>query len=223
MGRVKRACAAARRMVRSSGDPPKRRLPIMHNSFLKCSCASLLAAAVTIMVVAATAQQPGQQQKQQKQAKQPIGVPVPPLGDGPFSFDTAEQHKIRVAVVSKGLEHPWSLAFLPDGNMLVTERPGRLRMIRDGKLDPVPISGVPAVRTIGNSGLMDVALHPKFPDNKLVYLAYNKPGANKQIATALAPGRLEGGRAGAPLADVRDIFAPDWVPANAQAYDSAWV
>src|ERR1700674_723063 len=78
-------------------------------------------------------------------AQQQIGVPVPPLGNGPFVFDTAEQHKIRVSIVAKGLSHPWSLAFLPDGSMLVTERPGRLRIIRDGKLDAKPISGVPAV------------------------------------------------------------------------------
>jgi len=90
-------------------------------------------------------------------AQPPIGVPVPPLGNGPFILDTAEQHKIRVTVVTKGLSHPWSLAFLPDGNMLVTERPGRMRIVRDGKLDPRPISGVPAVLTMGNSGLMDVA------------------------------------------------------------------
>ena len=72
----------------------------------------------------------------------PIGVPVPPLGAGPWVFDTAEQHKIRVSVVTKGLSHPWALAFLPDGEMLVTERPGRLRIIRDGVLDPQPIVGV---------------------------------------------------------------------------------
>jgi len=113
-----------------------------------------------ILVVGALAQQ------------QPIGVPVPPLGNGPFVFDTAEQHKIRVTVVTKGLSHPWSLAFLPDGSMLVTERPGRLRLVRDAmrdaKLDPRPIGGVPKVLIIGNSGLMDVALHPKFAENRLV-------------------------------------------------------
>ena len=153
-------------------------------------------------------------------AQQPIGVPVAPLGDGPFVFDTAEQHKIRVSVVAKGLEHPWSLVFLPDGSMLVTERPGRLRIIRDvmrdGKLDPKPITGVPAVRTIGNSGLMDVALHPKFTENKLVYLTYNKPGPNKTIATVLARGRLENGA----LTDVRDIFTADWLPEDANGYNS---
>src|SRR6266567_927849 len=93
--------------------------------------------------------------------QQPIGVPVPPLGAGPFVLDTAEQHKIRVTVVTKGLVHPWSVAFLPDGSMLVTERPGRLRVIRDGVLDPKPVSGVSDVRTKGNGGLMDIALHPR--------------------------------------------------------------
>ena len=152
--------------------------------------------------------------------QQPIGVPVTQLGDGPFVFDTAEQHKIRVSVVAKGLSHPWSLAFLPDGSMLVTERPGRLRLIRDvtrdAKLDPKPITGVPKVLTIGNSGLMDVALHPKFAENKLVYLTYNKPGPNKQIATVLARGRLENGA----LVDFRDIFTADWLPEDANGYNS---
>jgi len=152
-------------------------------------------------------------------AQQPIGVPVAPLGNGPFVFDTAEQHKIRVSVVTKGLEHPWSLVFLPDGSMLVTERPGRLRVIRDGKLDPKPITGVPAVRLIGNSGLMDVALDPKFAENKLVYLTYNKPGPNKTIATALARGRLENGA----LMDVKDIFVADWLPEDANGYNSRMV
>ena len=70
---------------------------------------------------------------------QSIGVPVPPLGEGPWTLDTAEQHKIRVSVVARGLSHPWAIAFLPDENILVTERPGRLRLIRDGVLDSLPI------------------------------------------------------------------------------------
>src|SRR5437016_6474948 len=72
-------------------------------------------------------------------------IPRPPFGDGPFMFDTAEQHKIRVVVVTKGLSHPWGLAFLPDGSMLVTERAGRIRLVKDGVLDPNPIPGVPKV------------------------------------------------------------------------------
>src|SRR5712691_5079291 len=72
-------------------------------------------------------------------------IPRQPLGSGPFVFDTAEQHKIRVVILTKGLSHPWGLAFLPGGNMLVTERAGRLRLIRDGVLDATPIAGVPEV------------------------------------------------------------------------------
>ncbi|HEV3333830.1 MAG TPA: PQQ-dependent sugar dehydrogenase [Bryobacteraceae bacterium] len=136
----------------------------------------------------------------------PIGVPHVDLGAGPFVFDTAEQHKIRVVVVTKGLSHPWSLAFLPDGNLLITERAGRLRIVRDGVLDPQPLAGVPKVHAVRNAGLFDIALHPKFADNKLVYFTYSKPGENSQQATILARGRLD--RAG--LTEVRDLFSGEW-------------
>ncbi len=115
----------------------------------------------------------------------------PPFGDGPFKFDTAEQHKIRVVVVTKGLSHPWGLAFLPDGRILVTERAGRLRLIKDGVLDPTPIPGVPKVFAQQLSGLMDVALHPRFSENRFVYLTYTKP-LEKGVTTALARGRFDG-------------------------------
>jgi aldose sugar dehydrogenase len=144
------------------------------------------------------------------QQQPPIGVPVPPLGAGPWLFDTAEQHKIRVSVVTKGLSHPWAIAFLPDGGMLVTERPGRLRIVRDGVLDPHAIPGVPQVRTDGNGGLMDVALHPRFVDNRFVYLTYTKPVGNGKGAPALARGRLEGGE----LANVRDLLVTDAFEGN---------
>lgn len=139
-----------------------------------------------------------------------IGVPVPPLGAGPWVLDTAEQHGIRVSVVARGLSHPWAIAFLPEGGMLITERPGRLRVVRDGVLDPHPISGVPEVRTDGNGGLMDVALHPGFADNGLVYLTYTKPVGNGWGAPALARGRLEGGA----LVDVRDLVVTDAFEGN---------
>ncbi len=139
-----------------------------------------------------------------------IGVPVPPLGAGPWVFDTAEQHKIRVSVVTQGLSHPWAIAFLPDGGMLVTERPGRLRVVRDGVLESHAISGVPTVRTDGNGGLMDVALHPQFADNHLVYLTYTKPAGNGRGAPALARGRLEAGA----LTDVRDLLVTEAYDGN---------
>ena len=139
-----------------------------------------------------------------------IGVPVPPLGDGPWVFDTAEQHKIRVSVVAKGLSHPWAITFLPNDDMLVTERDGRLRLVRDGMLDPHDISGVPTVRTDGNGGLMDVAVHPKFDENRLVYLTYTKPVGGGKGAPALARGRLEDGT----LVDVRDLIVTEAYEGN---------
>src|SRR5262245_18126663 len=94
----------------------------------------------------------GQSQPQPVLQGPVIGLPVPPLGAGPYEFQAAEQQKIRVAVVTKGLSHPWSVVFLPDGSMLVTERPGRIRVIRNGVLDSTPIAGVPRVRPVGHGG-----------------------------------------------------------------------
>lgn len=134
-----------------------------------------------------------------------VGVPVPPLGEGPFIFDTAEQHKIRVTVMARGLAHPWALLFMPDNTMLLTERPGRLRVIRNGILDPNPISGVPAVRAVGNGGLQDIALHPQFAENRLLYFSYVKRVENGWGAPAVGRGRLEGNS----LVDVREILVTD--------------
>ena len=160
---------------------------------------SLVWAALALVAVVA----PGQ-------AQAPFGVPVPPLGPGPWVIDTAEQHKIRISVVARGLSHPWALAFLPDGNMLVTERDGRLRVVRDGVLDPTPIAGVPEVRTDGNGGLMDVAIHPEFADNRLVYLTYTKHAGDGRGSPALARGRLDDGA----LSDVRDLLVTEAYDGN---------
>ena len=141
-------------------------------------------------------------------AQPPPGLPPLPLPDGPRVFDTAEQHQVRLVVVTRGLSHPWGLAFLPDGRLLVTERDGRLRVIRDGVLDPQPVSGVPDVHTRGLAGLMDVVIHPKFAENAWVYLTYSKPmgpGENDEVRVALARGRLDG----LALRDVRDLFLSD--------------
>src|SRR5690606_17213886 len=132
----------------------------------------------------------------------PPGVPVPPLPSEPIEYPTAEGMDIRVSVVVRGLEYPWSLAFLPNGDMLVTERnAGRLRLIRDGALVPEPVSGVPEVRGVGLSGLLDVVLHPRFDETRFVYLSYNKP-FGEESGLAVARGQWNG-RA---LTDVRDIF-----------------
>jgi aldose sugar dehydrogenase len=115
----------------------------------------------------------------------------------------SQRHGYRVEPVVEGLVNPWAIAFLPNGDMLVTERPGRLRIVSGGVLRPEPIAGVPEVRAQGQGGLLDVALHPAFASNRLVYLTYSKPNADgSQGTTALIRGRLEEGR----LADVEEIF-----------------
>lgn len=97
----------------------------------------------------------------------------------------------RVEVVAGGLEHPWGLAFLPDGRMLVTERPGRLRIVAaDGTVSP-PVEGVPTVDDNGQGGLLDVALDPAFAQNGLVYLSFSEPGEGGS-GTSVARGRLDG-------------------------------
>ena len=141
---------------------------------------------------------------------QSLGIPVDPLGEGPWVFDTAEQHKIEVSVVARGLTHPGAIAFLPDGSMLLTERDGRLRLVKNDKLVERPISGVPEVRTDGNGGLMDVAIHPNFSENGLVYLTYTKPVERGWGAPALAMGKLVDGE----LQNTRDLLVTEAYEGN---------
>ena len=117
---------------------------------------------------------------------------------GTTTADVVEQtdrHAVRVRILTRGLKHPWSLAFLPDGRMLVTERSGRLRYVAaDGTLDPTPISGLPeSLSARRQGGLHDVALHPRFSQNRLVYFAYAGKGTGG-YGTELARGRLDGHR-----------------------------
>jgi glucose/arabinose dehydrogenase/mono/diheme cytochrome c family protein len=101
----------------------------------------------------------------------------PPLADGPFKFETWEQPSLRVSIVTRGLDQPRHIEFLPDGSILIPEKAGALRIIRNGKLDPKPVAGLPAVAAnLGvSTGLMDVTLHPDFRTNGLVYISYSKP------------------------------------------------
>jgi glucose/arabinose dehydrogenase len=95
----------------------------------------------------------------------------------------------RVTDVARGLVHPWGLAFLPDGRMLVTERPGRLRLVEPGGRLSEPLTGVPGVAAGGQGGLLDVALSPGFAQDRLVYLSFSEPGPGS-AGTAVARGRL---------------------------------
>lgn len=104
---------------------------------------------------------------------------------------TAVVDSVEPVTVVDGLEHPWGMTWLPDGDLLVTERPGRLRRVSNGKLDPTPIAGVPDLLTLNQGGLLDIALHPDFAANRLVYFVYSDgtPQANR---TQVARARLEG-------------------------------
>jgi glucose/arabinose dehydrogenase len=101
---------------------------------------------------------------------------------------------VTVETVVSGLEHPWALAFLPDGRILVTERPGRLRIVdASGRLSE-PLGGVPAVQAVSQGGLLDVAIDPDFAQNQLVYLSFSEPGEGGVSGTSVARGRLANGR-----------------------------
>jgi glucose/arabinose dehydrogenase len=131
------------------------------------------------------------------------------LGDGPWDFAT-ETGPIHVSVVTKDLSRPWSLVFLPNGDMLVAERSGGLRVMRGGKLDPAPVEGLPEIYVSGITGLHGLALHPDFENNRLVYFAYGKRSADDRELTSLAVarGRWDGGSS---LTNVEDIFvAKNW-------------
>ncbi len=117
---------------------------------------------------------------------------VPPSGET----------KVDILSVAKGLEHPWSLAFLPDGRMLVTERPGRLRYVSQGGELSEPIAGVPRVYAEGQGGLLDVVLDPAFGQNSTIYLSYAEPGVDGTNGTAVARARLDG----QALRDLKVIF-----------------
>ena len=113
---------------------------------------------------------------------------------------------VVVETVAKGLEHPWSLAFLPDGRALVTERPGRIRVVgKDGSVSD-PIAGVPAVYAEGQGGLLDIAVAPDFPSSGLIYFSYAEPREGGKSGTTVARARLALGDGGGSLGGLEVIF-----------------
>lgn len=192
----------------------------LHSSHFRRRQAALLILAIAIASAVRAGGAQGQRGAQTGAAPAalappPVNWPAPPLPDGPIDLETAEVRNLRVVVMSRQLNQPWSIAFLPDGAILVTERPGRLRIFRNGVLDPAPVAGVPPVRASGLQGLMDVVLHPRFTENKLIYLSYHRP-----LGTPVVPANGRGGAVapagetvlargtwdGKALTNVTDIF-----------------
>ena len=130
-----------------------------------------------------------------------LSLATPVTGQSPVH--RSAYHDYRVVTVVEGLERPWSITFLPAGDMLVTEKPGRLRIVRNGTLLADPVQGVPDVFAKGQGGLLDVVLHPDFASNRLLYLSFSKPiGDGSGATTAVVRGRFEHDR----LTDVEEIF-----------------
>ena len=135
-------------------------------------------------------------------------VQAAPAASGPAEAETietvgAQAGPVDVIEVAGGLEHPWGLAFLPDGRMLVTERPGRLRVVTASGAVSAPVAGVPEVWGRGQGGMLDVALAPDFDESREVYLAYAKPGPDGSAATAVGRGTWTGDR----IEGFREVWA----------------
>jgi glucose/arabinose dehydrogenase len=172
----------------------------------------VLLAASSLCAVTLTAPARAQQQPQ-------IGMAPVTLTAGPYTFDTAEQHRLRVTVVARGLPHPFSLTFLPNGDAIITERGAGLRLVRGAtgatpRLDAAPLAGIPKQPSFRTGGLQEIALHPQFAANRLLYFTYNKAGepvtggqpGQRQSAIALLRARFDG----TSLTDVSEIFTGDW-------------
>src|SRR5262249_3736902 len=177
-------------------------------------CALIVALTVTVGAAASIAQQlgpppdPGDRDGLRGADRPLVGLPHSPQ----ILTDSGGQ-PFRIVPIT-GLNRPWALAFLPNGDMLVTEIEGRLRIIRKGVLDPQPIAGLPEINTrVWRAGLMDVVVHPRHSDNRFIYFVYSKTAppnpddsAGKQpvaVTITLARARFDGGNA---LTDVKDLF-----------------
>jgi glucose/arabinose dehydrogenase len=162
---------------------------------------------------------------------QPVELGVAPIivSDEPYKFDTAEQHGIRVSVIARGFAHPFGLAFLPNGDAVISERGKVLRLVRNAAndglpvLEPEPVTGTPPPGTVRPTiGLLDVAAHPRFDENRFVYFTYNKPGEGDQAALprpertsalTVARGVLDGHA----LTEVEDLYVAPFATSSAWA------
>lgn len=131
------------------------------------------------------------------------------------SANNSQTNQWQKVTVIEGLEHPWAMVWLPNGEILITERPGRLRVVREGKLDPKAIAGVPEVFAVGQGGLLDVAIHPQFAQNRWIYLTYAH-GDREANRTRVARAVYDG----ASLRDVRVIFEVSQAKTGSQHFGS---
>ena len=159
------------------------------------STASLAALAVTL-----TAQQEVPMRGTTPVAPQGL-LPLPPLPDTPVRYATAEGQNIRVGVYARGFRNPWSMAFVSDDTILVAERGGAIKIVRNGVVDPQPVPGTPVARAAGLSGT-DLALHPDYARNRAVYISYTKPLDEKRNTVAVARATWDG----KGFTDTKDIF-----------------
>jgi len=131
----------------------------------------------------------------------PQGIKIPPLPEAPVRYETAEGQNIRVSVLARGFTNGWSMAFVSDDTILVAERGGQIKVVRNGVVDPQPVTGAPVARGQGLSG-MDLALHPNFDRNHAVYISYTKPLDEKRTTLAVARAVWDG----KGLVEATDIF-----------------
>lgn len=145
-----------------------------------------------------------------------VAVSVPALAEQTRAPAPAFKSRVNVETVSKGLNHPWGMQFLPDGRMLVTERPGRLRIVDVKGVISAPIAGVPPVFANGQGGLLDVALDPGFASNGRIYLSYAEPRGAGTAGTSVASATLDTASGNSALTDLKVIFRQ--MPATGSAY-----
>jgi glucose/arabinose dehydrogenase len=159
----------------------------------------LTAAALAVVAVPLAAQQEVPMRGNTPVA--PQGIKIPPLPDAPVRYETAEGQNIRVSVYARGFRTGWSMAFVSDDTILVAERGGQIKVVRNGVVDPQPVAGAPVARGQGLSG-MDLALHPNFESNHAVYISYTKPLDEKRNTLAVARAVWDG----KGLSEATDIF-----------------
>lgn len=177
--------------------------------------------AIALVLGGCAASSPISSETPEAEAVVPEAVTSPETGEAAEAEAIAQApQSIEPVTLVEGLEHPWGIAWLPDGTMLVTERPGRLRVIREGQLDPNPVPGVPSVLAVGQGGLLDVAVHPQFAENPWVYFTYAS-GTARANQTQIARARFDG----SSLSDWTVIFQVERDKSDGQHFGSrlAWL